>query len=369
MARNRRNAPRSKATQGLKVFPTAAKAGLAPGTLQYVGMHEAEDSFATLIEYGPMPGDYQETRFCDPEQGRQYQPHFETLWLNLHGLGNLDLFTVVGERFKLHPLVMEDILNTEHRPKIDAYPGYIFITTRLIFWTEDGSLGSEQVSLILGERFVLTFQEKPTGTFSAIREALKKSESQVRKLGGDYLVYLLLDKLVDRYYTVLEQIGEQVEKLEDEIVTAPSAGHFLQVQESRRMLQYLKRGLWPLREVVNTLLRNESKLFDEETLLYLRDVYDHLLQLIESTESLREIVISAQETCLSLQSQHLNIQMRRLTALTAVFMPLSLIAGIYGMNFEFMPELHWHMGYFAVLGGMGLIGLLHGWVFWRRKWL
>lgn len=369
MARHRRNPGRSNATRGLKSFPTAAKAGMAPGTMHYVGVHEAEETFATLIEYGTQPEDYQETRFTDPEEGRQYQPRFQTLWLNLHGLGNLDLLKVIGERFHLHPLVMEDILNTEHRPKIDAYPGYLFITTRLVFFAEDGALDSEQVSLVLGSRFVLTLQEKPTGTFSTIREALKKSESQVRKLGGDYLVYLLLDKLVDRYYTVLEQIGEQVEKLEDEIVTAPSPSHFLQVQECRRMLQYLKRGLWPLREVVNTLLRNESELFDAETLLYLRDVYDHLVQLIESTEALREIVTAAQETCLSLQSQHMNVQMRRLTALTAVFMPLTLIAGIYGMNFDFMPELRWHMGYYTVLGAMGFIGLILGWTFWRRKWL
>lgn len=369
MARYRRNTPHKTISNKLKVVPTASKAGLEPGTLQYVGKHEAEDSFATLIEYGPQERDYLQTRFTDPEQGRQYQPRFQSLWLNLHGLGNLALLQVVGERFHLHPLVMEDILNTEHRPKVDIYPGYLFITTRLVFLADDGLLGSEQVSLILGPRFVLTFQEKPTGTFSAIREALKKSESQVRKLGCDYLVYLLLDKLVDRYYTVLEQLGEQVEKLEDDIVTAPSPGHFLQVQEHRRMLQFLKRGLWPLREVVNTLLRNESGLFAPETLLYLRDVYDHLVQLIDSTEALREIVTNAQETCLSLQSQHLNVQMRRLTAVTAVFMPLSLIAGIYGMNFQFMPELQWQWGYFAVLSGMGLIGLVLGWIFWRRKWL
>ena len=369
MAKHKRNLSHKSATRELKAFPTAAKAGLEPGTLKYVGANEAEASFATLIEYGPQSGDYQQTRFTDPEEGRRYQPRFESMWLNLHGLGNLELFKVVGERFRLHPLVMEDILNTEHRPKVDAYPGYLFITTRLVFLSEEGVLGSEQVSMILAPRFVLTFQEKPTGTFTAIREALKRSESQVRKLGGDYLVYLLLDKLVDRYYTVLEQLGEQVERLEDEIVTAPSPGHFLQVQEYRRMLQFLKRGLWPLREVLNTLLRNEAGLFSAETLLYLRDVYDHLVQLIESTEALREIVTAAQETCLSLQSQHLNVQMRRLTSLTAVFMPLSLIAGIYGMNFEFMPELHWRMAYFTVLGAMGLIGLILGWVFWRRKWL
>jgi len=369
VAKRHKTALRSNVSHDLKFFPTAAKAGLEPGTLQYVGSHKAEDSFATLIEYGTQVGDYRQTRFTDPQEGRKYQPKYQSLWLNLHGLGNLELLKVVGERFRLHPLVLEDILNTEHRPKVDTYPGYLFITTRLVFLNDAGQLGSEQVSIILGTRHVLTFQEKPTGTFSAIREALKKNESQVRKLGGDYLVYLLLDKLVDRYYTVLEQLGERVELLEDEIVSAPSPGHFLQVQEYRRMLQYLKRGLWPLREVVNTLLRNESGLFATETLLYLRDVYDHVVQLLESMEALREIVTAAQETCLSLQSQHLNVQMRRLTALTAVFMPLSLIAGIYGMNFDFMPELHWHLGYFAVLSGMGLIGLVLGWVFWRRKWL
>lgn len=369
MARHRHNTARHRVPRELKAFPTSAKAGLAPGTLKYIGTHAAEESYATLIEYGPDSGDYQQTRFTDPEEGRHYQPRFPTLWLNLHGLANQELLKVVSERFGLHPLVQEDILNTEHRPKIDMYPGYLFITTRLVFFTDEGHLGSEQVSLVLGSRFVLTFQEKPTGTFTAIREALQKSESQVRKLGGDYLVYLLLDKLVDRYYTVLEQIGERIELLEDEIVTAPAPDHFLQVQEVRRMLQYLKRGLWPLREVVNTLLRNESGLFDAETLLYMRDVYDHLVQLIESTESLREIVTAAQETCLSLQSQHLNVQMRRLTALTAVFMPLTLIAGIYGMNFDVMPELRWENGYYMVLAGMGVIGTVLGGIFWRRKWI
>lgn len=369
MARRRRNHSRERSARELKAFPNATKAGLAPGVMHYVGSHEPSESFATLIEYGQQAGDYLETRFTDPELGRSYQPQYPTLWLNVHGLGELALLKVVAERFRLHPLVMEDVLNTEHRPKVDSYPGYLFITTRLVFIHDDGMLGSEQVSIVLGSRFVLTFQEKPTGTFSAIREALKKNESQVRKLGGDYLVYLLIDKLVDRYYTVLEQIGEEVEELEDEIVMSPSPDHFLQMQECRRKLQFLKRGLWPLREVLNTLLRNEAGFFDSETMLYLRDVYDHLVQLIESTEALREIVIAAQETCLSLQSQHMNVQMRRLTSLTAVFMPLSLIAGIYGMNFERMPELHMHNGYYIVLSVMGLIGILLGWLFWRRKWL
>ena len=218
MSRRRRTQQREHSARELKVFPTAAKAGLAPGILHYVGDHAPADSFATLIEYGQLAGEYRETRFTDPELGRTYQPQYPTLWLNVHGLGDLELLKVVAERFRLHPLVMEDVLNTEHRPKVDHYPGYLFITTRLVYMSEEGVLGSEQVSIVLGARFVLTFQEKPTGTFSAIRDALKKNESQVRKLGGDYLVYLLLDKLVDRYYTVLEQIGDQVENLEDAIV-------------------------------------------------------------------------------------------------------------------------------------------------------
>ena len=353
----------------VKAHLAADKAGAAPGTMQYVGHKAANPTLATLIEFGPENADFLETNFDDLESGREYQPKYPTLWLNVHGLENHKLLKLIGQRFKLHPLVLEDILNTQQRPKVDQYGEYLFITARLVSMDEDGQLCSEQVSIIVGRGFVLTFQEKPTGTFASIRETLRTSESQIRKLGPDYLVYSLLDKLVDRYFLVLEQLGERSENLDEAINASPSPEQMTEVQDMRRSLQYIKRSLWPMREVLNTLQRDEADFFHSETQLYLRDVYDHTVQLIETVESLREMAGGLQEMYLSLQSQRLNEQMRMLTVITTIFMPLTLIAGIYGMNFDNMPELHWAGGYYAVLGLMGAIAMLLSLFFWLRRWV
>ena len=348
--------------------PRADKAGSQPGTLQYVGNRAAEQTFATLFEFGPQDGDLVETRFSSIDEGRDFRPKYETLWLNLHGLGNVEMLKFVGKRFGLHPLVLEDILNTQQRPKVEAYPGYFFVTARLIRLCDDGTIDSEQVSIVVRRGVVLTFQEQPTGTFDSIRDSLKTSQSQIRKLGADYLVYALLDKLVDRYYVVLEQLGERIENLEDAIYAGARPEQMTEIQALRRQLLYLKRGLWPMREVVNVLQRDEPDFFHAETQLYLRDVYDHAVQLIESTESLRDLISALQDSYASQQSQRLNEQMRILTVITTIFMPLTLIAGIYGMNFEHIPELHWEYGYFYALGLMGVITLLLGSYFWVRRW-
>ncbi|WP_255991595.1 magnesium/cobalt transporter CorA [Chitinolyticbacter albus] len=336
--------------------------------MRYVGPHQPEATLATLIEFGPNDGEFLETCFTSLEEGRRYEPTYKTFWLNLHGLGDVELLKYIGKRFNLHPLVMEDILNTEQRPKVEVYPGYLFVTARLVHSTDDGLIGSEQIAIVLGRGFVLTFQEKPTGTFDNIRVALKSAQSQVRALGADYLVYSLLDKLVDRYFGVLETMGERIELLDDEITAGPLPAHLNDIQCLRRALLTVKRGLWPTREMVNVLQRDEPDFFHAETQLYLRDVYDHCVQLIESTEALRDLLGSLQDTHLALQSHRMNLQMRVLTAITTVFMPLSLIAGIYGMNFDVMPELHWRWGYFGVLGGMALLALMLIGFFRLRRW-
>lgn len=368
MARSRNNTQRHTFPRGVKVWPSAAKAGCAPGTLIYVGDNEASETLATLIEYGEDRSDYRETSFTSLEEGRSFEPTYHTLWLNLHGLSNINLLRLVGARFRLHPLVLEDILHTGQRPKVEVYPDYLFITARLVHVSPEGEIGSEQVSMVLGERYVLTIQEKSTGTFNAIRDSLKTGQAQIRKLGADYLVYALLDKLVDRYFSVLEILGECIEKLEEEIASGPMPAHLHRIQNLRRTLHYLKRGLWPLREVINTLQRDEADRFHSETQLYLRDVYDHTIQLIESVETLRDLVSGLQDTYLSLQSHQTNMQMRMLTAITTVFMPLTLIAGIYGMNFKFIPELEWRWGFYTVLAGMLLIGSALALFFRRRQW-
>jgi magnesium transporter len=364
MAKYRHETARRK----LRAVPTASKVGMAPGTMQYVGPREADQTLASLIEYGPEPDAFYEKHFTSLEEGQGYHPQHPLLWLNLHGLANIALLKVVGRRFGLHPLVLEDILNTEQRPKVEIFNGYVFICIRLVSVNEEGEVSSEHVSMVLGKNYVLTFQEKPSGTFQQIREGLKSSQSQLRRFGSDYLVYTLLDKLVDRYFLVLEAINERCEDLDDVISLGPKPVQLQEIQALRRTMQYVKRGLWPLREVMNTLQRDEADFFRDETQLYLRDVYDHVVQMIESGEALRDLVNSLQDNYMSLQSNRMNIEMRRLTVLTTIFMPLTLIAGIYGMNFEFMPELHWKWGYFAVLGVMSVIGLGLGLFFRAKRW-
>ncbi|MBE9609016.1 magnesium/cobalt transporter CorA [Chitinilyticum piscinae] len=354
----------------MKKHLRADKAGAAPGTLLYVGQREAQPTLATLIEYGPEPGDFVETQFTAVEQGRVYQPKYPVLWLNLHGLENQALLQLVGERFRLHPLTLEDILNTQQRPKVEAYPHYLFITVRLHSLDENGNLEGEQVSIVLGRGFVLTFQEKPTGTFAGLREGLRRGESLVRRFGADYLVYSILDKLVDRDFTVLERLGDISDDLEDEMLeSGTQPGQLRRLQQMRRSLQGMRRGLWPLRELINTLQRDEQDYFHDETQLYLRDVYDHSVQLIETVETLREALAGQQDTYHSLQGHKLNLQMRRLTVITIVFMPLTLITGIFGMNFEHMPGLKWQWGFGATMLAMALITTVLTLLFRNRRWM
>ncbi|WP_373976510.1 magnesium/cobalt transporter CorA [Chitinibacter sp. SCUT-21] len=369
MAKHRRDATSAGHRRRIKAHLKSAKAGLAPGSLQYVGATEPMPTLATLIEFGQNEGEFLETKFTDLDQGREFRPTYSHYWLNLHGLEDQELLKLIGRRFHLHPLVLEDILNTQQRPKVETYPGYLFITSRLIFRDDDGVVDSEQISLVVGRNFLLTFQEKSTGTFASIRESLRNTESQLRKFGADYLVYALLDKIVDRYFAVLEQIGERVDDLEDEIIEELNPDQMQEVQQLRRSLQSLKRGLWPLREVINLLQRDDADFFKDETQLYLRDAYDHTVQLIESVEALREAVSGLQDIYLALQSQTMNTQMRTLTVFTIIFSPLTLIAGVYGMNFDNMPELHWEWGYFAVLALMGILGVGLGLFFWLRRWI
>ncbi|WP_273431320.1 magnesium/cobalt transporter CorA [Chitinibacter tainanensis] len=369
MGKHRRDPVTAHHRRRLKATLKASKAGAAPGTLQYVGQQEAQPTLATLIEYGRQDSEFLTTQFTSLEQGREFKPTYDTFWLNLHGLQDVSLLQLIGQRFRLHPLVLEDILNTQQRPKVEQYPGYLYITARMVALDEDDLICSEQISIVLGRDFVLTFQEKPTGTFTAIRELLRNTESQVRKFGADYLVYALLDKLVDRYFAVLEQLGERIDELEDEINEGLHPRQMQEIQQHRRSLQALKRGLWPLREVINILQRDEADFFHDETQLYLRDVYDHTVQLIESVEALREVISGLQDSYLALQSQQMNAQMRTLTVFTIIFSPLTLIAGIYGMNFEYMPELKWRYGYWAVLALMAVLGIGLGGFFWARRWI
>ncbi len=271
-------------TSRIKHHLAATKAGAQPGTILYVGKEDIRDTDASLIEFGPQAGDLKQTIFTDSHPELPEVTPDRTLWVNVHGLANAELLQAIGHHFSLHPLVMEDIFNTQQRSKVEIYSGYLFITARLVRVDAEAVIQSEQISIVLGRGFVLTFQEEASGTFKGIRDNLQNEQSQLRRLGADYLVYSLMDKLVDRYFAVLESLGERMEEIEDDLEMDARPKCLTDVQTLRRALLAVKRGLWPLREMVNTLQRDEPDFFRSETQLYLRDVYDHTVQLIESTE-------------------------------------------------------------------------------------
>ncbi|XZG71631.1 magnesium/cobalt transporter CorA [Chitinibacteraceae bacterium HSL-7] len=349
---------------------SAEKAGKPPGTLQYVGYNDPQPTLATLIEYGPAHDALRETRFTSLEQGRDFTPAHQVLWLNVHGLANVELLQLIGQRLRLHALTVEDLLNTQQRAKLEIYPEYLFITLRLHALDDEGRISSEQIAIVLGRRFVLTVQEQPTGTFASLREGLKHPASQLRKRGPDYLVYALLDQIIDRDFTVLAKLGDAADELEDVLLEhGAEPGQLTRIQTMRRNVSDMRRSLWPLREVLGTAQRDERDFFTDDAQLYLRDAYDHASQLIDALDSLRDSLAGQQDTYHSLQSHKLNLQMRRLTVITIVFMPLTLITGIFGMNFVQMPGLDAPYGFAATMAVMAAIALALAVLFRNKHWM
>ena len=346
----------------------AAKVGLAPGALIHLGERKTEQSTITLIEYGDT--DLVEYCFTSIAEARAYTPRLPVLWLNVHGLHEPDVMAEIGRRFKLHPLVLEDILNTNQRPKIDDYGDYLFMVARFFEIDADNhQIGSDQVSLVLGPNFVLTFQERPSGRFDPVRARLRKDRGQIRKLGADYLAYSLLDAIVDRYFTILENIGERTEELEDTMLEQPKPGSLQAVHLLKRETLSLRRSIWPLREVINSLTRADDRFFRAETRPYLRDVYDHTVHAIESLEANRDVISGMLDIYLSAVSNRVNQEVRALTVVAIIFMPATLISGIFGMNFKTMPLLDLPAGFLVAIGMMATVAATLSIVFWRRRWL
>jgi magnesium transporter len=275
----------------------------------------------------------------------------------------------IGRRFNLHPLVLEDILNTDQRPKIDEYGDYLFVVARFFDYDDKTmTVSSEQVSIVVGRRFVLTFQEKPTGNFNPVRDRLRQDRGPIRHSGADYLAYALLDNIVDRYFAVLEGLGERVEELEEELMRQPSTRVLGTLHHLRREATILRRAVWPLREVINGLTRS-NHFFSPEVQPYLRDIYDHTVHVIESLEAIRDLIAGLLEIYLSTVSNRVNREVRVLTVIALIFMPSSLLAGIFGMNFKMMPLLDNADGFFLIIGLMVTVAATLAFVFWRRKWL
>jgi len=345
----------------------ADKAGLPPGSLVYVGRRSHPTRLRVIA--------YDEDRVRDralEATGRDFPLHEEAAvtWLDVTGLRDVDVLERIGRGYRIHPLVLEDILNTGQRPRVELFDDSIFLVLKMVNGIgEDGRLDLEQVSLLLEAGSLITVQEKEGDVFGPVRQRLRAGQGRIRRAGADYLAYSLMDAVVDRYFTVLEEIGEQIEQLEDVVVFRPGPTSVGRLHHLRRNLIVLRRAVWPLREELAALMREQHDLIDPATLPYLRDLYDHVLRVIETIETGREMIAGLLDVYLSSVSNRLNEVMKVLTIIATIFIPMTFLTGVYGMNFRHMPELDRWWGYPAVwLVNLGIAGTML--LFFRRKkWL
>jgi magnesium transporter len=282
----------------------------------------------------------------------------------------VELIEKIGKRFGLHPLILEDIVHTGQRPKLEDFGDHVFIALKMLYYNKQkGEIESEQISLIFGKNFVISFQERVGDIFDPIRERIRKNKGRVRKAGADYLAYALIDSIVDNYFVILEQLGEEIENAEQELAVNPTPETLQAIRTFKKETIFLRKSIWPLREVANSLERGESSLVDKSTLIYLRDVYDHTIQIIDAVESYRDMLSGMLDVYLSSISNRMNEVMKVLTIFAAIFIPLTFVAGVYGMNFSFMPELGWRWGYFGILLVMAIIAAVMIVYFKRKRWL
>ena len=359
-----------KPAMGSHFKKRSAKAGLPPGTLVHIGEKKHVASHVTLLEYDE--DNLRESVAGPAELPDKVQFSRGTIWVNLDGLGDIEMMEQIGKRFNLHPLVLEDIFNTEQRSKFEDYGDYIYIVLKTFDYEHEGGeekLDSDQISLVVGKNFVLSFLETTDFQFEAVRERLRAGKGQIRKLGADFLMYSLVDAIVDSYFLILERLDEKTEALEKELISRPLPRTLHSIYRLKRENVFLRKSLWPMREVINSLRRGDCLLISQNTSLYLRDVYDHTLHIIESVESLRDLTAGMLDIYISSVSYRISTVMKVLTVITTIFMPLTLITGIYGMNFKYLPGLDWEGGFFAVLGVMVAISLGMLVLFRRKKWL
>ena len=344
------------------------KAGLPSGTLVYTGEKKDEQVKIHVINFDE--ANFQESELDSIDACIPYKEKPGVTWINVDGVHNVPLLEKLGDCFGLHRLVMEDIANTDQRPKTEDYGDYLYIVLKMLSAGKNGEIITEQLSLVLGPNFVLSFQEGIEGdVFPLIRERLRSGKGRVRKMGADYLAYSLLDAVVDNYFVILEKFGDKIESIETELIGNPTQQTVQRIYQLKREMIFLHNAVWPLREVVSNIGKHESPLIKEATAPYLRDVYDHVVHIIDSVDIYREMLSSMLDMYLSSVSNRLNEVMKVLTAISLIFMPLTFIVGVYGMNFKYMPELEWRYGYFITLLAMLGIGVVMLLYFKRKKWL
>lgn len=346
----------------------AKKAGLPPGTVTQVSEESAIPTSISIIDYDQ--DHFEQMESADESLVIQEKTSPRVTWFKVKGLGRVEAISRMGEIFSLHPLVMEDVMNTYQRPKVEEYEDYVFLVLHAMhFERENSDLDNEQVSLVLGKDWLISFQEGRHELFRSVLERIERGRGRIRKLGVDYLAYVLMDAVVDQYFVALEGMGEEVERLEEELLDKPNQNTMHRLHQLKRQCLAFRKAVWPLREVVSWLSRDESGLVRSEVRPFLRDLYDHTIQVIDQVETLRDLLSGLMDLYLSSVSNRMNEVMKVLTIIATMFIPLTFLAGLYGMNFKVMPELEWKWGYPLVLIVMlvSVVGMLY--YFRRKKWI
>ena len=342
--------------------------GLAPGALVHIGDKKIDKVRISIIDYSIDKLEEKEVKNIEECFPFKNKPTIS--WINIDGLHDIELIEKIGNHFEIHPLVLEDILNTDQRPKMEDFEKYIFFVLKMLYYNEKKQeIHSEQVSLILGDNNVISFQEGVGDVFDSVRERIRSGKTRIRKRGADYLAYALFDAIVDGYFDILEKIGGRIEDMEEDLVSNPNPKILQEIYNLKREMIYIRKSVWPLREVINNLLREDSKIITKSTHIYLRDLYDHTIQVIDTIETFRDLISGMLDMYMSSVSNKMNEVMKVLTIFAAIFIPLTFIAGVYGMNFHFMPELTLHWGYFGILTLMLFVSIIMLMFFKRKKWL
>ena len=339
-----------------------------PGTIGYVGKRREDAVTLHLI-------DYDERNFAEKDIGSvaeslPFKGSPTVTWLNASGVHDTGIIEDIGKCFGIHPLVLEDIANTTQRPKMEEYEDYIYVVLKMAYVDEASrEIVLEQISLIMGKGYVISFQERKGDVLEPLRNRIRNNKGRVRRSGCDYLVYTIIDAIIDHYFAILELIGEQIEGLEDRLIAVQDQSILNSIYRLKQELVFLRKSIWPTREVVSGLQRAEHSLIDQSVSIYFRDVYDHTIQVVETVETFRDMASGMLDLYLSTISNKMNEVMKVLTIFAAIFIPLTFVAGVYGMNFDYIPELHWKWGYFGVLGIMAIVAIAMTVYFRKKKWM
>lgn len=351
----------------MPIFPRISKkAGMPPGSLIHIGEKTGDPITITVMDYDA-GGNVTELCARDPAIISRYRDSPSVTWINIDGIYDTSVIRMIGEIFSIHPLTLEDLMNTTQRPKYEEYPEYLFLVQRMLT-RSDGEIRSEQVSLIITKTCVLSFQERVGDVFDPIRLRIRNKGKMI-KYGADFLCYSLIDTIVDAYFEVLESFGEDIEVLEDTLIQHPGPDTVVSIRRLKRDLIALRKAVWPLREALSSLERSDTPLLSDQIGIYFRDIYDHTIQVIDAVETQRDLTGGMLDLYLSTISFKMNEVMKVLTIIATIFIPLTFIAGIYGMNFTYMPELDWEIGYPATLLLMFVLSLLMLGYFRKKRWI